>query len=76
MAIAAQVSGLAHGPLVVSHAGDGWGGGGVNEVFSIYICRKGSIAWFLVEYMRLLLSKLRGIYPHLSSLKSTELKIL
>lgn len=34
MAIAAQVSGLAHGPLVVSHAGDGWGwGGGVNEVF-------------------------------------------
>lgn len=75
MAIAAQVSGLAHGPLVVSHAGDGWGGG-VNEVFSIYICRKGSIAWILVEYMRLLLSKLRGIYPHLSSLKSTELKIL
>lgn len=36
MAIAAQVSGLAHGPLVVSYAGDGWGGG-VNEVFSIYI---------------------------------------
>lgn len=26
MAIAAQVSGLAHGPLVVSYAGDGWGG--------------------------------------------------
>lgn len=43
MAIAAQVSGLAHGPFVVSHAGDG-GAGGVNEVFSIYICRKGSIA--------------------------------
>lgn len=26
--MAAQVSGLAHGPLVVSNAGDGWGGGG------------------------------------------------
>lgn len=40
MAIAAQVSGLAHGPLVVSYAGDGWGVGELMKYFQFISAEK------------------------------------